>query len=69
MKITLFIAFLLVSSLHILAQTNNSPYSVIGIGDIEDSYYGRTSGLANTGIAYRSNHNLIANNPGLLQRT
>ncbi len=63
MKITLFITFLLVSSLHMFAQTNNSPYSVIGIGDIEDSYYGRTSGLANTGIAYRSNHNLIANNP------
>ncbi len=64
MKITLFISLLLLSSIHMLAQTNNSPYSVIGIGDIEDSYYGRiTTGLANTGIAYRNNHNLIGNNP------
>jgi len=36
---------------------------VLGIGDIEDSYFNRTSGLANTGIGYRSNRSLIGNNP------
>jgi len=45
------------------AQTNNSPYSIFGIGDIEDSYFNRTSGLSNTGIAYRSGRYLINNNP------
>ncbi|HTS42793.1 MAG TPA: hypothetical protein VMH01_00245 [Puia sp.] len=45
------------------AQTNNSPYSIIGIGDIEDSYFNRTSGMANTGIGYRNSHSLINNNP------
>jgi hypothetical protein len=45
------------------AQTNNSPYSIYGIGDLEDGYFNRTAGLANTGIAYRSNRNLITNNP------
>jgi len=57
--------FLLIFSLVNLvsAQTNNSPYSVLGIGDIEDSYFNRTNGMASTGIAYRSNRNLIDNNP------
>jgi hypothetical protein len=63
MKILAFILFLSVLSLQILAQTNNSPYSALGIGDIEDSYFNRTSGMANTGIAYRSNRFLIGNNP------
>lgn len=63
MKIILSIFFLTVSSLKLLAQTNNSPYSILGIGDIEDSYFNRTTGMANTGIAYRSTNFLIANNP------
>ncbi|HTQ64900.1 MAG TPA: hypothetical protein VMI12_08885 [Puia sp.] len=45
------------------AQTNNSPYSIIGIGDIEDSYFNRTTGMSNTGIAYRHDRSLISNNP------
>jgi len=63
MKFTLLISFILVSSLRLVAQTNNSPYSLLGIGDIDDSYYNRTTGMANTGIAYRSTRNLINNNP------
>ena len=46
-----------------LAQGNFSPYSQMGIGDIEDEYYNRTSGMASTGIAYRNNRYLINNNP------
>jgi hypothetical protein len=46
-----------------MAQGNFSPYSQLGIGDLEDEFYNRTSGMANTGIAYRSNRFLINNNP------
>src|SRR5277367_1524651 len=63
MKITGIIFLLTVSSLHLVAQTNNSPYSIMGIGDVDDNYYNRTSGMANTGIAYRSDRFLINNNP------
>lgn len=45
------------------AQNTSSPYSILGIGDIEESFFNRTSGMANTGIAYRSPHFLISNNP------
>ena len=34
-----------------LAQNNSSPYSVLGIGDIETSYFNRYTGMANSGIA------------------
>src|SRR5258708_21968090 len=45
------------------AQNTSSPYSIIGIGDIENSYFNRTSGMANTGIGYRNSHSLVGNNP------
>lgn len=45
------------------SQNNSSPYSILGIGDIEESYFNRTSGMANTGIAYRNKNFLIHNNP------
>jgi hypothetical protein len=63
MKITGIIFLLTVSSLHIDAQSNNSPYSLLGIGDIDNDFYNRTSGIANTGIAYRSDRFLLNNNP------
>ena len=49
-----------------IAQNVSSPYSIIGIGDIETSYFNRTSGMANTGIAYRNNRYIILNNPASL---
>jgi hypothetical protein len=58
--------FLLVSFFSLHAQTNNSPYSILGIGDLEDNAFNRTSGMASTGIAYRSPRNLINNNPASL---
>jgi hypothetical protein len=63
MKISLFISLLVVSSLGAMAQGNFSPYSQLGIGDVEDGYYNRTSGMGNTGLAYRHNRYLISNNP------
>ncbi|HMH22662.1 MAG TPA: hypothetical protein VK563_12840 [Puia sp.] len=62
-RTTLLICLFSISSIRLLAQGNNSPYSILGIGDLEDNYYNRTSGLSNTGIAYRSGRFLIANNP------
>ena len=48
------------------AQNNTSPYSILGIGDIESSYFNRTSGMANTGIALRNTRYSILNNPASL---
>jgi hypothetical protein len=63
-KYTLFIAvsFFLGSGIA-FAQNITSPYSIIGIGDIESSYFNRTSGMANTGIAYRNDKYITLNNP------
>ena len=63
MKVTILITFLTASTIGAWAQGNNSPYSQLGLGDIEDGFYNRTSGMANTGIAYRNNRFLINNNP------
>lgn len=63
MKLSILISLLTITSLGAMAQGNFSPYSQMGLGDIEDGYYNRTTGLGNTGIAYRSNRFLINNNP------
>lgn len=62
-KRPVIIALLTLGSLRMMAQNNFAPYSQLGLGDLEDGYYNRTTGLANTGIAYRSNRYLINNNP------
>jgi hypothetical protein len=63
MKILLFISLSCFTCLGAIAQGNFSPYSQMGIGDVEDGYYNRTSGMSNTGLAYRNNRYLINNNP------
>ncbi len=45
------------------AQNNTSPYSILGIGDLENSYFDRTTGMANTGLAMASNRFLYHANP------
>jgi hypothetical protein len=45
------------------AQNNTSPYSVAGIGDIETSYFDRTAGMGNTGLALSSGRFLYQANP------
>lgn len=64
-KISLLL-LLTVTSLGVMAQNNFQPYSQFGIGEVDDNFYNRTSGLSNTGIAYRSNRYLINNNPAAL---
>jgi hypothetical protein len=53
----------LLSSATLFSQSTNSPYSILGIGDIETDFYNRTGGMANSGQAYRSDRFLINNNP------
>jgi hypothetical protein len=57
----LLLLLLSYSTLH--SQSTNSPYSILGIGDIDNDYYNRTGGMANTGQAYRNERFLINNNP------
>lgn len=45
------------------AQNNNSAYSSIGLGNIEQSTLDRTSGMANAGIATTSNRFMLHANP------
>ena len=66
MKIFLTILFSVVILLKGAAQNNNSPYSTLGLGDLEDGFVNRTTGLSSTGIAYRHSRNLITNNPAAL---
>ncbi|MDR0794067.1 MAG: hypothetical protein LBE82_12240 [Chitinophagaceae bacterium] len=48
------------------AQTNNSPYSIFGIGDIENNYYDRSSGMGNSGIGLSSGKYIYQANPASL---
>jgi hypothetical protein len=63
MKFSIFLTLLTITSLGAMAQNNFLPYSQFGIGDLDDGYYNRASGMAESGIAYRSNRFLINNNP------
>ena len=45
------------------AQNNTSPYSMIGIGDIEKSSFDRSTGMGHTGLALSSNRFFYQSNP------
>jgi hypothetical protein len=45
------------------AQNNASPYSIIGIGDIEKSSFDRTTGMGYAGVALSSSKSLFSINP------
>jgi len=47
-------------------QNNNSPYSIYGIGDIEQSSFDRTSGMGHSGSALSSNRFMYNSNPASL---
>ncbi|MFY8128077.1 MAG: hypothetical protein ACOVMM_06845, partial [Chitinophagaceae bacterium] len=56
---TFFVALGLITT----AQNNSSPYSIMGIGDIEKSSLDRTSGTGHAGVAMYSDRYMIAANP------
>jgi hypothetical protein len=47
-------------------QNTTAPYSIYGIGDIDKQVYNRTNGIGSTGMAIRSENNLINNNPAAI---
>src|SRR6516225_2460112 len=59
----ILVALVSFTSLRTMAQGNFDPYSQMGIGTLDNGFYNRTSGMANTGIAYRNNRYIISNNP------
>lgn len=68
MKYRFLISSFLVFPLSLLcvisyAQTNSSPYSALGIGDINSNNFDRTSGMGNTGISLSSGRYLMGANP------
>jgi len=65
-KIILNLAFLFCLQRIVIAQNNNSPYSMYGIGDIEQSSFDRTSGMGHAGMALSSNRFLNNSNTASL---
>ncbi|MBC7890555.1 MAG: hypothetical protein H7Z13_22000 [Ferruginibacter sp.] len=49
-----------------LAQNNSSPYSVLGIGDMENSNFNRYTGMANAGLALSDSRNINNSNAASL---
>ncbi|BAV09895.1 outer membrane protein [Filimonas lacunae] len=47
----------------VLAQNNTSPYSILGIGDLETGNLDRSAGMANTGISLSSGRFMYHANP------
>jgi len=67
MKITVFAsAMFLTLPLISGAQNSSSPYSVLGIGDIENSSFNRYTGMANAGVALSDSRNINNSNAASL---
>ena len=58
--ITLIVCFCLGK---MFAQNTSSPYSIIGLGDIEKSFFDRTSGLGHAGVALHNDRYFFVGNP------
>lgn len=61
-----FIILLLGAPFISMAQNNSSPYSVLGIGDLETSYYNRYTGMANSSVALSDNRYINNSNAASL---
>jgi len=55
--------FLVCVCVNSFSQNNASPYSIIGIGDIQQSYFDRSGGMGNTGISLSSTRYMFHANP------
>jgi hypothetical protein len=60
--------FLCFFSLSLTAQNNTSPYSILGVGDIETGFYGKWSGMGNAQVALSSNRYINQSNPASYSR-
>ena len=65
MRFKIYCSFLSLFGLSagLMAQNNTSPYSILGIGDIQSGYYGKWSGMANAQTALSSNRYINQANP------
>ncbi len=61
-QLILFYSLILLTSF-VYGQTNTSPYSAVGIGDIEQSYSDRSAGMANAGVSLSSGKYMYHANP------
>lgn len=50
-KLVLAAVLFVVFPAFLSAQNNSSPYSILGIGDLETSYFNKYTGMANAGVA------------------
>src|ERR1041385_1775814 len=57
---------MVIVSLNGFSQNMNSPYSIYGIGDIDNRMYNKTSGMGGTGLAASSSQFFINNNPAAI---
>lgn len=62
-KIIVFIIVALFMLQKSVAQNDISPYSIIGIGDIQQSTFDRSSGMGNTGLSLSSSRFMYHANP------
>lgn len=66
-KITISIVFLLTVKLSMVyGQNNNSPYSQLGLGDLEKSNFDRGSSMGHCGVALQSGKYFFTSNPASL---
>lgn len=66
LKRFILLLFLAPVGLQLNAQTNTSPYSILGIGDIESKDYGKFFGMASTGIGVQNSTYVNLSNPASL---
>lgn len=66
MKKVFYIILLSVISTNVIAQNTTSPYSIIGIGDVEKSSFDKTTGLGHAGVALTSDRYVLISNPASL---
>ena len=65
-KLVLAASLFVVLPAFLSAQNNSSPYSVLGIGDIETSYFNRYTGMANAGVALSDDRHINNSNSASL---
>lgn len=67
-KITTILIIALFSKVPAWSQNNTSAYSIIGIGDIENSYFDRSYGMGNSGVSLFSGKAMYHANPASYSR-
>ena len=59
----ILLSVLLIKAAAASAQNNNSPYSILGIGDMETSTFDRSTGMAGAGISLYGGRSMFHANP------